>query len=131
MKKRVLCLVLAMVLSLSVTATALAATVTPMMASGRSSMSANGRNVSFAGYSISAQTEDIIRITVILWEQRGSTWYEVSRASNELQNDDYVSTTGLKTVTGNHYYKVTGIHYSQTNGQSYTVTSETSSTWIP
>ena len=131
MKKRVFCLVLAMVLCASAATSALAATVTPMQASGRSSMSSEGRNVSFGGYSISAQTEDVIRITVILWEQRGSTWCEVARASDEVKNGDYVSTSGSKTVTGGYYYKVTGTHYSQKGGQSYSVTSETSSKLIP
>lgn len=131
MKKRTFCLVVAIILCLSAAAASLATTITPMQASGRSSMSSSGRTVSFSGFSSSAQTEDVIRITVILWEQNGSTWYEVARTSKEVQNGDYVSTSASKTVVGGHYYKVTGIHYSQKGGISYSETSETASQWIP
>ena len=84
-----------------------------------------------SGYSTSAQTEDTIGITVILWEQRGTTWYEVARASSQLRNADYVDASGTKTVDGGHYYKVTGTHTSSKNGTNYSGTSETSSKWIP
>ena len=79
----------------------------------------------------SAMAEDTIGITVILWEQRGTTWYEVARASSQLRNTDYADASGTKTVEGGHYYKVTGTHTSSKNGISYSVTSETSSRWIP
>lgn len=82
-------------------------------------MNNTGRSVSFSGYSTSAQTEDTIGITVILWEQRGTTWYEVARASSQLRNADYVDASGTKTVDGGHYYKVTGTHTSSKNGTNY------------
>ena len=140
MKKRIFCLALALVLCLSVTATSLATTAPPItaispistrQASGGSYMSVSGRTVTFSGYSTSAQTEDIIRITVILWEQRGSVWYAVARASNEAPNASFVSVLSSFTVGGGRYYKVTGTHYSKKNGVSYSVTSETSTQWIP
>ena len=128
MKKRILSLVLILIMCLSICTVALAAT---RQAGGRCYMNNTGRSVSFGGYSTSAQTEDSIGITVILWEQRGSTWYEVARASNQLRNADYVDTSGTKTVEGGHYYKVTGTHTSSRNGITYSVSSETSSRWIP
>lgn len=131
MKKRMFCLVLVAILCLSVTSTSLASVISPMQASGSSSMSSTGRTVSFAGYSSSAQTEDIIGVTVTVWELRGSTWYNVGGSNKEIQNSDFVSTTGSQTVTGGYYYKVTGTHYSTKNGKSYSVTSETASKWIP
>lgn len=131
MKKRIFSLVLVAILCLAVASPAFAAVVTPMQAGGTIAMSNSGRTVSFNGYSTSAQTEDLIRITVILWELRGSTWYEVARTSAEKKNADYVSTSSSKTVTGNYYYKITGIHYSEKGGKSYTVTSESASKWIP
>ncbi len=139
MKKRIFCLALALVLCLSVASTALAATAPPLtaaapittrQASGSIAMSVSGRTVSYSGYSTSAQTEDIIRITVILWELRGSVWYAVARASNEALNASFVSVASSYTVGGGHYYKVTGAHYSKKNGTSYSVTSETSAQWI-
>ena len=131
MKKRVFCLALVAILCLSVASTSLASVISPRQAFGSSSMSSTGRTVSFAGYSSSAQIEDVIGVTITLWELRGSTWYKVGGASKEIQNGDYVSTTGSQTVTGGYYYKVTGTHYSQKDGKSYSVTSETASKWIP
>ena len=128
MKKRILSLVLILIMCLSICTVALAAT---RQAGGRCYMNNTGRSVSFGGYSTSAQTEASIGITVILWEQRGSTWYEVARASNQLRNADYVDTSRTKTVEGGHYYKVTGTHTSSRNGITYSVSSETSSRWIP
>ncbi len=128
MKKRTLYLALILILCLSICTAALAAT---RQAGGRCYLNNTGRSVSFSGYSTSAQTEDTIGIAVILWEQRGATWYEVARASNQLQNTDFVDAAGTKTVEGGHYYKVTGTHTSSKNGKSYSVTSETSSRWIP
>lgn len=72
----------------------------------------------------------MIGVTIILWEQRGSTWYEVARAGDEENNASFVSAAGSTTVGGGHYYKVTGTHYSRKNGVSYSVTSETASKWI-
>lgn len=128
MKKRILSLVLILIMCLSICTAALAAT---RQAGGSCYMSNTGRSVSFSGYSESAQTEDTIGITVILWEQRGTIWYEVARASNNLEDTDFVDASGKKTVEGGHYYKVTGTHTSSKNGRSYSVTSETSSRWIP
>ena len=128
MKKRILSLVLILIMCLSICTAALAAT---RQAGGRCYMNNTGRSVSFGGYSTSAQTEDTIGITVILWEQRGTIWYEVARASSQQRNTDYVDASGTKTVEGGHYYKVTGTHTSSKNGTSYSGTSETSSKWIP
>ena len=128
MKKRILSLVLILIMCLSICTAALAAT---RQAGGSCYMSNTGRSVSFSGYSESAQAEDTIGITVILWEQRGTTWYEVARASSQLRNTDYADASGTKTVDGGHYYKVTGTHTSSKNGTSYSGASETSSKWIP
>ncbi len=128
MKKRTLCLALIFIMCLSICTAALATT---RQAGGRCYLNNTGRSVSFSGYSTSAQTEDTIGITVILWKQRGATWYEVARASSQLQYTDFVDAAGTKTVEGGHYYKVTGTHTSSKNGTSYSGTSETSSKWIP
>ncbi len=128
MKKRILSLVLILIMCLSICTAAIAAT---RQACVSSNMSNTGRSVSFSGYSESAQAEDTIGITVILWEQRGTTWYEVARASSQLRNTDYVDASGTKTVEGGHYYKVTGTHTSSKNGVIYSGTSETAKRWIP
>ena len=128
MKKRILSLALILILCLSICTAALAAT---RQAGGRCYMNNTGRSVSFGGYSTSAQTEDSIGITVILWEKRGITWHEVARASNKLKDADFVAASGNETVDGGHYYKVTGTHTSSKNGTNYSGTSETSSKWIP
>lgn len=128
MKKRTIGILLALIVSSLLCTTALAIT---LQASGQCYMSNSGRSVSFNGYSESAQTEDTIGVTVILWEKRGSTWYEVARSSNSTTKDDYVGTAGSKIVTGGYYYKVTGTHTSSRNGKSYSVSSETASKWIP
>lgn len=93
MKKRILSLALILILCLSICTAALAAT---RQAGGRCYFDNTGRSVSFGGYSTSAQTEDTIGITVILWEQRGTTWYEVARASSQLRNTDYADASGTK-----------------------------------
>ena len=128
MKKRILFLVLILILCFSIYTAALAIT---RQAGGSCYMKNTGRSVSFSGYSESAQTEDSIGITVILWEKRGITWHEVARASNKLKDADFVAASGNKTVDGGHYYKVTGTHTSSKNGTNYSGTSETSSKWIP
>lgn len=128
MKKRILSLVLILIMCLSICTAALAAT---RQAGGSCYMSNTGRSVSFSGYSESAQAEDTIGITVILWEQRGTTWYEVARASSQLRNTDYADASGTKTVEGGHYYKVTGTHTSSKNGVINSGTSETAKGWIP
>ncbi len=128
MKKRIFSLILVVVMCVPICAVAMAA---PRQASGRCFMDNVGRSVSFSGYSSSAQTEDKIGITVILWEQRGTKWYEVARASNELDYDTFVDAAGSKTVDGGHYYKVTGTHTSEKSGKTYSGTSETSSRWVP
>lgn len=128
MKKRILSLVLILIMCFSICTAALAAT---RQAGGRSYFDNTGRSVSFGGYSTSAQTEDSIGITVILWKKRGTTWHEVARASNKLKDADFVAASGNKAVDGGHYYKVTGTHTSSKNGTNYSGTSETSSKWIP
>ena len=128
MKKRFLFLVLALMLCLSVGATALAMS---RAAGGHCTISNVGRNVSFSGYSDSGQTEDRIGVTVTLWEQQGSSWVSVDSKSKELRNTDYVEVAGNKIVDGGHYYKVTALHTSTKNGVSYSSSSETPKRWIP
>ena len=128
MKKRFLFLVLALMLCLSIGATALAMV---RAAGGHCTISNVGRNVSFSGYSESGQTEDRIGVTVTLWEQQGSSWVSVDSKSKELRNTDYVEVAGNKIVDGGHYYKVTALHTSTKNGVSYSSSSETPKRWIP
>ena len=128
MKKRILCLILVLVMCLSICATSMAAT---KQAGGRCYMNISGHSVSYSGYSSSGQTEDVIGITVILWEQRGTKWYEVASVSDELEDTNFVDAANSMTVDGGHYYKVTGTHTSEKNGKSYSGTSETTSKWIP
>lgn len=128
MKKKLFCIALVLALCLSAYSAAFAAT---RQASGYCFMNNSGRSVSFGGYSSSAQTEDTIGVTIILWEKRGTTWYEIDRASDQLSREDYVDASGTKTVDGGHYYKVTGTHTSSKNGASYSTTSTTAERWIP
>ncbi len=128
MKKRLFCIALTLILCFATYTVAFAAT---RQASGYCFMNNSGRNVSFGGYSSSAQTEDTIGVTVILWEKRGTKWYEIARASDQLPNTDYVDASGTKTVEGGHFYKVTGIHTSSKNGTGYSTTSTTAERWIP
>lgn len=66
MKKKLFCIALVLVLCLSAYSAAFAAT---RQASGYCFMNNSGRSVSFGGYSSSAQTEDTIGVTIILWEK--------------------------------------------------------------
>lgn len=125
MLKRLLCCMLVLVMCFSVVLVAEA-----RQASGRCSMSTGSRNVSYSGYSTSAQTEDEIKVSVRLMEKRGSTWYEVSSSSKTLTNTDYVSTAATKNVTGGYNYKVIGTYTSKKNGTTYSVSSETIPVWI-
>ena len=128
MKRKILCCMLALMICLSVSGSALAAT---RQAAGSCSMSVSGKSVSYSGYSSSVQTEDTISVKVKLMEKRGSTWYQVgSAAYNSLNDADFVSAGRSKTVTGGHYYKVVATHYSLKNGVGRTVTSQTSERWI-
>lgn len=126
MKKRLICCTVVLLLCLSIGGMALA-----RQAKGSCAMSKSGRSVSFSGNSNSAQTEDSIGVLVQLMEKRGTTWYEVARASNSAKNTDYVSTSDSKTVTGGYYYKVIGTHTSAKGGASYSGSSETPEVWIP
>lgn len=67
MKKRILSLAFILILCFSIYTAALAIT---RQAGGSCYMKNTGRSVSFSGYSESAQTEDSIGITVILWEKK-------------------------------------------------------------
>ena len=116
MKKRTICAMLVLIICLSVAVTAMAAT---RQADGTCSLTNTGRNVVFDGESSSSQIEDEIGVTVVLWEKRGTVWYQIARASKSLMNTDYVYVSGTKTVEGGHYYKVTGTHTSEKNGVSH------------
>lgn len=94
-------------------------------------ISPSGRSVTFGGRSLSSKTEDTIQVTVILWEQRNGTWYEVARVSKSKQNAILVTASKTVTVSGGYYYKATATHYAQTGSTSNTSSSSTSSVWIP
>lgn len=129
MKKRIISCLLAAILCLLSVSSAFADGA--KQASGRCFMSISGRTVSYSGYSESAQTEDVIKVTVKLLERRGNVWYIVGSVTSKRTNADYVDGAGSMTVTGGYYYKVQGTHYSEKNGVSYSGTSTTTMVWIP
>ncbi|MEL7610366.1 MAG: DUF6147 family protein [Bacillota bacterium] len=133
MKRRLIGFVLTLVMILVACApAATAAIVTPMMISGGDcSLNNSGRNVTYAGYTSSPMTEDIISVTLTLMELRSGTWYAVNSTTKTLTNASYVSTSKSYTVTGGGYYKVKGYHCSNTDGQITSVNSESAAVWIP
>ena len=128
MNKRLLSFLLAVLMVFGVCSVGLAA---PRSAGGVCTMGVSGRTVTYTGESDSEQIEDFISVTITLWEQRGSVWYEVDSASKSATNSDYIYTSDHFTVDGGHYYRVTATHYVRTNGVSYSSTSTTAARWIP
>lgn len=100
-------------------------------AAGDGFMSVSGKAVTFGGYTSSSSVEDIIRITVILFEQRGSSWYEVDRVAKTKYDASYVSASKTTTVSGGHYYRVKVIHYTKTGSVENSSSSYTAKQWIP
>lgn len=132
MKKRLICAVLALALTLMICAPTLAVTITPMMISGGDcSLTNSGRTASYSGYTSSPISEDLISVTLTLMEYRNGTWYAIDSKTRTLTNASYVSTSDSYTVTGGYYYKVKGSHYSNTDGQITTINSQSATVWIP
>ena len=132
MKKRLICAVLALALTLMICAPTLAVTITPMAISGGgSSLSNSGRNALYSGYTHSPISEDVISVSLSLMEYRNGTWYTVDSTYKILTNTNYVSTSDSYTVTGGYYYKAKGTHVSITDGVSTTVYSQSPTIWIP
>lgn len=133
MKKKVLCLGLALLLLLMMAIPSYAdshAQEPSRQAVGSCSMSISGHSITIMGRSLSSYDEDTIRVSVNLWELRDGKWYRITNSTAELSNARTVSTSKTVTVTGGYYYKVTASHYSCTDGVSYNCTSYTSQTWV-
>ncbi len=125
MKKRMICCALVLLICMSLGGVAFA-----RQASGYCHISNYGRDVTFNGFSQSAQTEDEIGITLRLMEQRGGSWHEVARASNRDESSSLITASGSKKVTGGYNYKVIGDYTSKKGGVSYSSSNESNIVWI-
>lgn len=130
MKKRVVLFLAVLLLLASVCWPVARARAAIMAAAGSCFMTPIGKSINYGGTTSSAQDEDVIRVTVILKEQRNGTWQEIARISKELEDTDYVSTSDTVTVSGGHYYKVFSTHYTKTGTVESTSSGHTSSYWI-
>ena len=131
MKRRLICILLTLALTLMICAPALAATVTPMVLSGGgSSIDNSGRNVLYGGFSRSSTIEDVISVSLSLMEYRNGAWYTVDTTYRSLASTNYVATSDSCTVTGGTYYKTKGTHVAITNGVSTTIYSQSPTIWI-
>lgn len=128
MRKRLLGMALVIALFFSFSTYSLAATT--RQATGNSTLSNSGRNVTFSGYSTSTIVEDVISVTIKLMEQRNGTWYEIDRVYTSDTNTNYIFASDSVTVSGGYYYKVIGIHYSKTGSQITNKESQSPSVWI-
>jgi len=127
MKNKLLCCMLALLLSLMIGGSSLAEAKS---ASGKCKLGNDGRTVTFSANMHSDKSEDIICATAYLWELRNGTWYCISSTSKTKENSNFVSTSKTVTVTGGYYYKVTAVLYCETGSSSTTLNTNTSSRWI-
>ena len=130
MKKKMIVMVAALLLLVAIVLPVAEAQAAMMDVNGECTFNHSGRNVTYGGLTESGKTEDTIRVTVILWEKRSGTWYEVDRKTKTKTNSDIVETEKDFTVTGGYYYKVTATHYTCTNGVSASGSSSIGSFWI-
>lgn len=130
MKRKMIVLVAALLLLASVALPISEARASMMNVSGDCTFSHSGRSVTYGGETDSGKIEDTIRVTVILWEKRNGTWYEVDRTSKTKTDSDNVNTEKNFTVSGGYYYKVTATHYTCTNGIPSTGSSNIGNFWI-
>lgn len=100
-------------------------------AGGNCFIGPTGKSVSYGGSTSSADDEDEIQVTVILYEKRSGKWYEIGRLSRTDYDTDYVSVSTTVTVTGGHYYKVTSTHYTRTGTTESNSSGSTGEYWIP
>ncbi len=131
MKRKVIMLIAALLLLVSVVIPASEARAAMMDATGSCGMTRIGKSVTFSGRTSSGDDEDIIRVTITLQEKRGSTWYNVSSKTKTEYDSDFASTSKTYTVTGGYYYRVYADHYSKTGALECTSSSNTESVWIP
>lgn len=131
MKRRMIVTIAALLLFASIVLPVSEARAAVMNIHGECSISHSGRNVSYWGVTDSGKTEDTIRVTIILWEQRNGTWYEVNRKTKTETYSDSVEAEKEYTVSGGYYYKVTATHYVCTNNVSSNGSTSTGSVWIP
>jgi len=131
MKRKMILTVAALLLLLAIALPITQANAAAKMALGSCYLSPSGKSVTFGGSTESATSEDTIRVTATLWEQRNGTWYYISSVSKTKQKSIKVTASKTVTVSGGHNYKVTATHFSQTGSVTSTSSSSTSSRWIP
>lgn len=131
MKKRMITMVAVLLLLVSIMLPITEARAAMLSLLGSSTMTPAGKSVTFGGSSVSSVTEDTIKVSSTLWEQRSGTWYAVSSVTKTKENAVQVSASKTYTVSGGHYYRVTSTHTSKTGATTHTATSSTASRWIP
>lgn len=131
MKRKMIVLAAALLLLVLISLPISEARAAVMNAGGYSFLSPSGKSVSFGGSTSSGGDEDEIRVTVILYEKRSGSWYEIARVSKTDYDTDYVEKSTTVSVAGGHYYKVTSSHYTRTGTVTSTSSGSTSEYWIP
>jgi hypothetical protein len=131
MKRKMIVMAAALLLLASILLPAIESLAAVLDAGGDCDMTVSGKEVTYSGSTTSSKSEDIIRVTVTLWEKRNGTWHSISSVTKTKENAISVSKSKTVTVSGGHYYKVTADHYVQTGSNSSTTNSYTSSVWIP
>ena len=87
MKRKMILTVAALLLLLAIALPITQANAAAKMALGSCYLSPSGKSVTFGGSTESATSEDTIRVTATLWEQRNGTWYYISSVSKTKQID--------------------------------------------
>ena len=131
MKKRIVITVAALLILVSIILPISETRAAMMDASGYCYISHTGKTVTFSGYTVSTDDEDIIRVTITLQEKRDGTWYGITSRTKTEQNSDLASTTKDYTVSGGHYYRTVANHYYKTGNTSRSFSTHTNSVWIP
>ena len=131
MKRKMIVMVAALPLLVSVVLPVSEARAAMMDATGSCGMTRVGKSVTFSGRTSSGDDEDIIRVTITLQEKRDGIWYGVSSKTVTDENTDLVTASKTYTVSGGHYYRVYATHYAKTGAIVSTSSSNTESVWIP
>ncbi len=130
MKRKMIVMVAALLLLVSIVLPISDVQAATKEASGTCTLSHTGRSVKFRGVTSSSKDEEIIRVVVTLQEQRDGVWHSISSVSKTEYNTDIASAKKSYTVTGGYYYRVIATHYVKTGNVVSTASSETPSTWI-
>lgn len=130
MKKRMVVALAALLLLAAVAFPVAEARAEMRVSLGECEITASGRSVTFSGATTSSKTEDTIRVTITLWEQRDGVWHAISSTSKTKENAITVNKAKTVTVTGGYYYRATATHYIQTGSVSYTTYSNANPIWV-